>query len=144
MRMIVQHTRRQIDIVAYDMHRLAEKNTCRQVNRLKLNCPILPSALAHWQVEPCPIRAHSLMDVLPRTRKSLIPECQCHGLTRSGRRCAITSTTSMTDSLSGKLVAEPLRRGGASLLIPLSVLLLPRDQHQRLRHCVPGLRDHRA
>ena len=35
---------------------------------------------------------------------------RCCGTTKSGQRCAITSSSSMRDSL-GRLVADPLRRG---------------------------------
>ena len=37
---------------------------------------------------------------------------QCSGITRSGRRCSLTSDSKMRDE-SGSLVAEPLRRGGS-------------------------------
>ena len=41
---------------------------------------------------------------------------QCCGVTRSGKRCSITDTTPMVDALSGKLVSEPLTRGGSHCL----------------------------
>ena len=37
---------------------------------------------------------------------------QCSGLTRKGARCSITSTSRLADDR-GRLVAEPLQRGGA-------------------------------
>ena len=37
---------------------------------------------------------------------------RCAGLTRKGARCSITSTSRLADE-SGRLVAEPLQRGGA-------------------------------
>lgn len=37
---------------------------------------------------------------------------QCEGITRAGRRCSITSISSMVDAASKKLVCEPLKRGG--------------------------------
>ena len=36
---------------------------------------------------------------------------QCHGVTRTGKRCSITSTSQLTND-SGRLAADPLRRGG--------------------------------
>ena len=41
---------------------------------------------------------------------------QCEGITRAGRRCSITSTSSMVDAASKKLVCEPLKRGGCYCL----------------------------
>ena len=43
-------------------------------------------------------------------------DVQCRGITRSGRRCSITSTSPMIDALTGKLVSESLRRGGCYCL----------------------------
>ena len=37
---------------------------------------------------------------------------QCAGLTRAGRRCSITSTCKLTDTVTGRLAAAPLIRGG--------------------------------
>ena len=45
-----------------------------------------------------------------------IATTQCCGVTKSGRRCSITSTSAIIDALSGKLVAEPLKRGGNNCL----------------------------
>jgi DNA polymerase III epsilon subunit-like protein len=42
-------------------------------------------------------------------------DAQCNGLTKQGLRCSITSASSMVDSI-GRLVAEPLRRGGSHCL----------------------------
>ena len=36
---------------------------------------------------------------------------RCHGKTRAGKTCSITSTSTLTDD-KGKLVALPLQRGG--------------------------------
>ena len=36
---------------------------------------------------------------------------RCSGITRKGTRCTITDTSDMIDN-SGRLVAQPLRRGG--------------------------------
>lgn len=36
---------------------------------------------------------------------------QCHGVTRAGKRCTITSSSLLRDRCSGRLAAEPLRRG---------------------------------
>ena len=52
-----------------------------------------------------------MMSVRPAAR--CMAAVQCCGVTRSGRRCSITSTSPMVDALSGKLVAEPLKRGGS-------------------------------
>ena len=41
---------------------------------------------------------------------------QCEGMTRAGRRCSITSISSMVDAASKKLVCEPLKRGGCYCL----------------------------
>ena len=41
---------------------------------------------------------------------------QCEGITRAGRRCSLTSTSSMVDAASQKLVCEPLKRGGCYCL----------------------------
>ena len=52
---------------------------------------------------------------MPCTRASpqrhVLPMTRCHGVTRAGKPCSITSTCSLTDDR-GRLVAEPLRRGG--------------------------------
>ena len=42
---------------------------------------------------------------------ALVAPARCCGTTKSGQRCSITSSSSMRDSL-GRLVADPLRRGG--------------------------------
>lgn len=41
---------------------------------------------------------------------------QCCGVTRYGRRCSIASMPIMVDPISGKLVSEPLKRGGRCCL----------------------------
>ena len=50
---------------------------------------------------------------LPRCCLTNMEFVQCTGTTRSGRRCSITSKSVMVDALSGRLVAEPLKRGGS-------------------------------
>ena len=54
-----------------------------------------------------PISASGLAAMLATT----VPT-RCCGTTKSGQRCSITSSSSMTDSL-GRLVADPLRKGSA-------------------------------
>jgi DNA polymerase III epsilon subunit-like protein len=46
-------------------------------------------------------------------------DAQCNGLTKAGLRCSITSGSSMVDGM-GRLVAEPLRRGGSHCLFHAS------------------------
>ena len=41
---------------------------------------------------------------------------RCCGTTKSGQRCSITSSSSMTDSL-GRLVADPLRKGSSFCML---------------------------
>ena len=45
---------------------------------------------------------------------------QCEGITRAGRRCAVTATTDFRDG-AGRLVAEPLRRGSRVCLFHLEL-----------------------
>ena len=40
---------------------------------------------------------------------------RCHGTTRAGKRCSITADSLLTND-GGRLVAEPLKRGGDSCL----------------------------
>ena len=61
-----------------------------------------------------PERAHRMGTLLPAARCNA--GTQCCGVTRSGKRCSITSTSPVVDALSGKLVSEPLTRGGSHCL----------------------------
>ena len=44
---------------------------------------------------------------------------RCQALTRSGTRCTINAASALRDG-SGKLVAEPLRRGGSHCMFHMS------------------------
>ena len=47
---------------------------------------------------------------LVRACRARMPK-QCQGIARSGKRCSITSTSQLTND-SGRLAADPLKRGG--------------------------------
>ena len=61
-----------------------------------------------------PIYAHQQKNTLRisvRLAQVVCAMVRCSGITRKGTRCTITETSDMIDN-SGRLVAQPLRRGG--------------------------------
>ena len=48
------------------------------------------------------------------------PPVQCQAVTRAFRRCSITSASDFRDG-QGRLVAEPLRRGGPTCLLHMNL-----------------------
>ena len=52
---------------------------------------------------------------------------RCCGTTKSGQKCSITSSSSMTDSL-GRLVADPLRKGSAFCMLHTVLFRVERTQ----------------
>ena len=48
------------------------------------------------------------------------PPVQCQAVTRASRRCSITSASDFRDA-QGRLVAEPLRRGGPTCLLHMDL-----------------------
>ena len=47
-------------------------------------------------------------------------EKRCAGTTRQGRRCSITSGSDLKDQ-QGRVIAEPLRRGGAKCMLHMEL-----------------------
>ena len=63
-------------------------------------------------------RHASVITALQRFRSNAV--VQCEGITRAGRRCAITAQTDFRDG-AGRLVAEPLRQGSRVCLFHLDL-----------------------